>query len=400
MTYRERRIKRRLLRELVDENVALLSGGALRPDRGRRGRVGRAVRAALIVVVPAALLGTTLVLSGAVQPGAPGSLLADRPDRTDRTDRADRTDPGPRRPRAEAPGAVAASPDPGSSVGGGGPLASIPLPPPEPVDASVFPLAVRRIVLDPGHGGENLGTRTPGGLEEKFLTLDISRRVEEALVARGFEVLLTRRDDVSVTLQERALMANRKRADIFVSVHVNWLEGSRDSGIETYYLGPTDDPFLTRLAARENRESGHTLAELRDILDGIYAGVRHDKSQDLARAIHRSMVRSLRRVNTGLRDRGVRTAPFLVLVDTEMPAVLAEVAALSNQAEAEMLEKPLYREYIADSLAAGIVAYAESLGGPRASPAPGSVAPRSTTAPPDPPPDGLRTATPAAADAP
>jgi len=217
---------------------------------------------------------------------------------------------------------------------------------PEPIDGSVFPLAVRRIVIDPGHGGANLGTRIPGGLEEKLITLDIGRRVAEDLEARGFDVLLTRDHDEGITLQDRAAFANREHADIFVSVHVNWLEGSRESGIETYFLGATDDPFLTSLAARENRDSGHTMAELRHILDGIYAGVRNDKSQDLAEAIHRSMVSSLRRV------------------DTQMPAVLAEVAALSNQAEAEMLEKPLYRDYIADSLASGILSYAESLGRP------------------------------------
>ena len=161
---------------------------------------------------------------------------------------------------------------------------------PEPIDGSVFPLAVRRIVIDPGHGGGNLGTRIPGGLEEKFITLDIGRKVAADLRERGFEVLLTRDQDTGITLEERAALANREHADIFVSVHVNWLEGSRDSGIETYFLGATDDPFLTSLAARENRDSGHTMAELRQILDGIYAGVRYDKSQDLAEAIHRSMV--------------------------------------------------------------------------------------------------------------
>jgi N-acetylmuramoyl-L-alanine amidase len=166
-----------------------------------------------------------------------------------------------------------------------------------------------------------------------------------------------------MTLEERAEVANRRRGDIFVSIHVNWFEGNRDSGIETYYLGPTDDPFLTRLAANENSHSGHTMAEMRDLLDGIYAGVRLDKSQDLAREIHQALYRSLSRVNPQLRDRGVKTAPFIVLVDTEMPAVLAEVAALSSQAEAAMLEKPLYREYIADSLAAGIIAYAQAVGG-------------------------------------
>lgn len=384
MTFQERRIKRRLLRELVDENVDLLAGRTSPRPRGR-GRLGRAVRHALTIALPTALVATTLVISGAVQPGSGGStpeggreeirdgVREPAPTAASGAEGVSReaSSPGPATPPGES-----AVNDPRRTRGSArgvqwmrepaSPAAATPLPGrilPEPIDASVFPLAVRRIVLDPGHGGENLGTKTPAGLEEKFLTLDISRRVEEALLERGFEVILTRRADESITLQERAAMANRQRADIFVSVHVNWLEGSRQSGIETYYLGPTDDPFLTKLAARENRQSGHSMAELREILDGIYAGVRHDKSHDLAEAIHRSLVRSLGRVNTGLRDRGVKTAPFLVLVDTQMPAVLAEVAALSSEAEAEMLEKPLYREYIADSLAAGIVSYAESFGG-------------------------------------
>jgi N-acetylmuramoyl-L-alanine amidase len=175
---------------------------------------------------------------------------------------------------------------------------------------------------------------------------------------------MTREGDQPVTLDERAAFANRERADIFVSIHVNWFEGVRESGIETYFLGVTDDPFLNRLAASENVESGHTLAEMRQLLEGIYAGVRRDKSENLAREIHGALFRSLRRVNPELADRGVKRAPFLVLVDTEMPAILAEVAALSSEAEAAMLEKPHYRAYIADSLAAGIVAYAESVGRP------------------------------------
>ncbi len=365
MGFTDRRVKRRLLRELVDENVALISGARPSARKPRRGRLRRrATRAVLLVVAPVALLASTQVIWSAIAGGLPRHVT-ERPGAAPRV--AAVSAPAP-------PGAPAARPAPsaGSEAGVSAPPADPVteamlagrLAEPEPIDGSVFPLAVRRIVIDPGHGGPNLGTRIPGGLEEKLITLDIGRRVAEDLTAKGFDVLLTRDHDTGITLEERAALANSQHADIFVSVHVNWLEGSRDSGIETYFLGATDDPFLTNLAARENRDSGHTLAELRKILDGIYAGVRNDKSQDLAEAIHRSMVSSLRRVNPDLRDRGVKTAPFLVLVDTDMPAVLAEVAALSNQAEAEMLEKPLYRDYIADSLAAGIVSYAESLGRP------------------------------------
>lgn len=348
--HRQRKVKERLLRELVEENLEL-KAGVRRYRAGRRrpaGRLRRSLQAASLLLAPAAVLAYSLVLSGAADPdrGAwPGEV---------RTARGAAAEPPPRMEPAQlarllAP-AVGPAPVPAAFESG-------------TVDAAVFPLAVRRIVLDPGHGGANVGTRTPGGLEEKAVTLAIAQRVREVLEASSFEVLMTRDSDVSLTLQERADFANRERADIFVSIHVNWFEGSRESGIETYYLGPTDDPFLTRLAAKENSESGHTMAEMRSLLDRIYAGVRLDKSQDLARDLHQALYGSLRQVNPKLRDRGVKTAPFLVLVDTEMPAVLAEVAALSSEAEAAMLEKPLYREYIADSLAAGIIAYAEAVGG-------------------------------------
>lgn len=351
-----RRIKRRLLQDLVTENVELKSGGGPRVRRPRRARLRWSLKVASLVAAPAAVFASSPVLSGA-------GTLEPRPEAGSVTRPASRAAAatfGPAAPllpppSVEVPFASAAAPAPTLTA------AVLPGFVPGTVDAAVFPLAVRRIVLDPGHGGGNSGTRTPGGLEEKFLTLDIARRVRETLEGASYEVLMTREGDDSLTLQERAAYANRQRADIFVSIHVNWFEGVRESGIETYFLGPTDDPFLTRLAANENTDSGHTLAEMRELLDRIYAGVRHDKSQRLAREIHGALYGSLRRVNPQLRDRGVKTAPFLVLVDTEMPAVLAEVAALSSSAEAAMLEKPLYRDYIADSLAEGIIAYAESI---------------------------------------
>jgi N-acetylmuramoyl-L-alanine amidase len=369
-------MKRRLLRELVEENVQLRTGERPRPVRRRRTGLGRTLRLVALIAAPAALVASSLVLSGAVLPSG-----ARRPEAaasaTAPAARAPHPASGPtagptsRQVAARPPAPASAAPTSGGQTppdqatpdAAGAVPATLPARlPTRPIDASVFPLAIHRIVLDPGHGGENSGTRTPGGLEEKNLTLDIARRVKTSLERYSFDVLMTRDDDESVTLRERADFANRERADIFVSIHVNWLEGSRESGVETYYLGPSDDPFVTRLAADENVESGHSLAELRELLDRIYAGVRQDKSQGLARAIDTSLYKSLKRVNPELRDRGVKTAPFIVLVDTRMPAVLAEVAALSSAAEASMLEKPLYREYIADSLAAGIASYAESVG--------------------------------------
>jgi N-acetylmuramoyl-L-alanine amidase len=229
---------------------------------------------------------------------------------------------------------------------------------PESIHAEVFPLAVRKVVIDAGHGGESLGTHIAGGLQEKEVTLDIARRLK-LLLADEFEVVMTRERDEEVSLEERAKVANESGADIFVSIHVNWIDNRSARGIETYYLGATNDPFLNKLAAAENRDSGYSLADMRQILDRIYAGVRDDNSRKLAEVMQSSLYRSLRKVNPELVDRGVKAAPFIVLLTTEVPAVLAEVSCLSNEEEVRLLSKPLYRQYIAEALSRGVRSYAE-----------------------------------------
>jgi N-acetylmuramoyl-L-alanine amidase len=174
---------------------------------------------------------------------------------------------------------------------------------------------------------------------------------------------MTRQEDRSLSLEDRGLAANRAGADIFVSIHLNWIDDRKTRGIETYYLGPTDDPFLTRLAADENRESGYSLADMRRLLDRIYAGVRQEKSKRLAETVQSSLFGSLGKVSPGLQNRGVKAAPFIVLLTTEMPAILAEVSCLSNEDEAELLTQPQYRQTIAEALAAGVRSYADTVEG-------------------------------------
>ncbi|MDX1643431.1 MAG: N-acetylmuramoyl-L-alanine amidase, partial [Thermoanaerobaculia bacterium] len=141
--------------------------------------------------------------------------------------------------------------------------------------------------------------------------------------------------------------------------HVNWLgDGAR--GIETFFLGPTEDPYLSHLASRENRDSGYSLTALREILEGVYANLRQEESRRLAVAVQEALFSHLGEVAPGIVDRGVKTAPFVVLVGTDMPAVLAEVSALSSEEEARLLELPAYREYIALAIFSGIDTYARS----------------------------------------
>lgn len=222
---------------------------------------------------------------------------------------------------------------------------------------------MRRIVLDPGHGGKDVGSVTPDGHFEKDITLDIALRLRDLLKAQqGIEVLLTRDKDERVLLSQRARFANESKADLFLSIHLNWLEPATNRGVETFYLGPTEDPFLVQLASRENRESGYSLADVRRLLDGIYLDLRQQESQQLAGSIQRALHRALKEETPALRDRGIKPAPFLVLVTTEMPAILAEVSCLSNRNEAALLATGEYRQSIAEALRAGIDAYTAKLG--------------------------------------
>jgi len=230
----------------------------------------------------------------------------------------------------------------------------------EPVKAAAFPLAIRRVVLDAGHGGKDAGAESSSNLVEKNITLDIERRLRDLLQKNGFEVIVTRADDRLIPLRERARLANESDADIFVSIHVNSLQSHTSShGIETYYLGPTKDPRLTQLAAEENGMSGYSMADMRKLLDRVYAGVRRDESQRLAAAVQQQLFTNLRTIDPGVENWGVKRAPFVVLVATNMPAILAEVGCLSNEREAAMLREPQYRQQIASALYRGIAEYAK-----------------------------------------
>ena len=322
------RLKRRLLSEAVEENLrAIRNQPRPRAERRRKFTWSFVVAAAAIVL---AVLSLSVALrerpsaAAAVPPGTPGP------------------------PGAKAPAAAPAE----SRLDAA----------PARVPGRVFPVAVRRVAVDPGHGGDDLGTHIRSGLVEKELTLDLARRVAKLLEARGFRTTLTRDADERVPLSERTRLAREAGADLFVSIHVNWFEHGRGyRGIETFYLGPSDDPYVTELARLENLESGYSMADVRRLLDSIYADLRQEQSRALAAAVQERLLRSIREVSPGVRDRGVKSAPFLVLVETEMPAILTEVASLSNAEEVRQLGREEYRERLAAALVDGIAAYSEAV---------------------------------------
>ena len=339
------RLKRRLLNELVRENVELIEGGPARRLR-RQHRARQAVRLCALALLPLGLLGSSRLLSTLASERSSGNPVF-RMNSSSATGSSSRI-------------ALARTPIPAvASVASNSSNAGLRLPEARSIDASLFPLAVRKVMIDPGHGGASVGTGIPG-LIEKNLTLDIAERLRQILAQRSFAVLLTREEDRPIDLADRAALANRAGADIFVSIHLNWIGDRKARGVETYSLGPTDDPYLTRLAAAENRDSGYSLADLRGILDGIYAGVREDNSRRLAESVQAALFSSLRKTSPEVTDRGVKAAPFIVLLSTEMPAILAEVSCLSNEEEARQLARPEFRQHIAEALADGIGAYAVS----------------------------------------
>lgn len=240
------------------------------------------------------------------------------------------------------------------------PAAADPFSHPRALARGTIPLSIKTVVIDPGHGGEP-GTTSESGLTEKEVTLDVALRLRRLLEEAPFRVLLTRETDRWMSLDKRVNFANENQADLFLSIHVNSMEPHSIRALETFYVGPTDDPATLRLTSRENSGSGYSLSDYKKILEKIYVDVRRNESRTLAHTIQNHLFRSLKASNPKLENRGVKTAPFVVLIGTQMPAILVEIASLSNQEEAELLATEQYRENVALALAKGIQTYARSL---------------------------------------
>jgi N-acetylmuramoyl-L-alanine amidase len=199
-------------------------------------------------------------------------------------------------------------------------------------------------------------------VEEADLTLDVALRLEKLLQNEsGIEVVLTRRTDVYVPLEERTAIANREGADLFLSIHANASRNAAARGVETYFLSFATTPEAEAVAARENSASEKAMHNLPDIIKAIALNNKLDESRDLAAMVQDSLVTRLRRSNRNLRNLGVKKAPFVVLIGAGMPSVLAEIAFLTNKQEAQLLKTPAYKQRIAESLHAAILKYRASL---------------------------------------
>jgi N-acetylmuramoyl-L-alanine amidase len=219
--------------------------------------------------------------------------------------------------------------------------------------------SIRRIVIDPGHGGHDPGAIGPSGLMEKDVVLKIAKRLRKQLGNRGYEVFLTRERDIYLPLEERTAIANTKKADLFVSIHANASRKRGARGIETYILNFASDDETMELAARENAISTKRLTDLQIILYSLMLNAKVNESSRLAHHVQQSMSNSLNHRKSSYPDRGVKQAPFYVLMGARMPAILAEVSFISNRSEERRLKSRKYLEKIASAIAQGLNGYVE-----------------------------------------
>ena len=224
-------------------------------------------------------------------------------------------------------------------------------------------LKISRIVIDPGHGGHDTGTIGPHGLMEKDLCLDVALRlgheIEEKLP--GAEVVYTRKDDTFIPLEQRTAIANEAKADLFISIHANSSHDEAARGIETYYLNFATSEESMEVAARENALSQESLHDLQDIIKKIARNEKVEESKELASDIQDSLTHRLQLVSQNERNRGVKKAPFVVLIGANMPSVLSEISFISNPSDERLLKKTDQRQRVADGLYRGIASYLESL---------------------------------------
>jgi len=253
--------------------------------------------------------------------------------------------------------------------GEAGPPKDAPVQPPDPLRSGYtmirqLGLGVKTIVLDPGHGGTDPGCLGKSGSREKDVTLDVALALKKMLIEKnGFNVILTRESDIFVPLEDRTVIANQKRADLFVSIHANASRNRKRTGIETFYLNFSPDPAVNEIAARENATSEKNISQMKDIIQKIVQNSKFQESRDLAEKVNKNLLQSLSGKPYGaMNSLGVKGGPFWVLIGGDMPSVLVEISHLSNTQEEVRLKTPSYRASIVQGVYDGIMEYIRSLG--------------------------------------
>ena len=224
-------------------------------------------------------------------------------------------------------------------------------------------LKIGRIVIDAGHGGHDTGTIGPTGLMEKDLCLDVALRVGRIIQQRlpGADVVYTRSDDTFIPLEERTAIANQAKADLFISIHANSSQDHGARGVETYYLNLKGSSEAMEVAARENASSQQGIHELEDMVKQIARTEKIDESKEFAQDVQGSLTLRMQKSAKTVKNRGVRKAPFVVLIGADMPSILTEISFLSNAADEQLLKKPDHRQKVAEGIYQGVASYLQSL---------------------------------------
>jgi N-acetylmuramoyl-L-alanine amidase len=224
-------------------------------------------------------------------------------------------------------------------------------------------LKIGRIVIDPGHGGHDTGTIGPTGLMEKDLCLDVALRLGKIIQQRlpGADIVYTRSDDTFIPLEERTNIANQTKADLFISIHANSSQDHGARGVETYYLNMKGSAEAMEVATRENASSEQGIHDLEDLVKKIARNEKIDESKEFAADIQDSLAKRMQKASRSVKNRGVRKAPFVVLIGADMPSILTEISFLSNPSDEKLLKQPEYRQRVAEGLYQGVASYLQSM---------------------------------------
>jgi N-acetylmuramoyl-L-alanine amidase len=218
------------------------------------------------------------------------------------------------------------------------------------------------VIIDAGHGGHDTGTIGPNGLMEKDLVLVVGLRLGKLVTQQlGAEVVYTRSADVFIPLEQRTRIANNEKADLFISIHANSSPQPNATGVETFYFNLTSDKVGLDLATRENASSLSSISDLNDLLHKAMLENKLEESREFAQKVQAALSVASVKINARSRDRGVRQAPFVVLIGASMPSILAEIGFVSNPHDERLLKRADQRQKIAEALLKGIAQYASTL---------------------------------------